>query len=66
MYMTIRVFITIVLLHPLSNVTGTIYNNYVRPFLSQHEQQIDQELDELAKEGKKKLIKGAEEVITNI
>lgn len=36
MYMIIRVLITVVLLHPLSNVASTIYNNFVRPFLSQH------------------------------
>lgn len=66
MFMSIRVLVTVVLLHPLSNIASTIYNNFVRPFLAQHEKQIDEKLEELAKEGKKKLIQGAKEVITKI
>lgn len=36
MYMAIRVLLSVALLHPLSNATSTIYNRFVRPFLSQH------------------------------
>jgi len=58
--MIIRIVITIALLHPLSNLASTLYNGYIGPFLAQNEKRIDDKLDELAKEGKKKLVEGAE------
>lgn len=64
--MTIRVLITIALLHPLSNMANVIYYKLVRPFLSQHEKHIDEKIDELAKQGKKKIVEGAEQVFTSI
>lgn len=35
-YMTMRVLITVILLHPLSNIASLLYNNFIRPFLNQH------------------------------
>lgn len=64
--MSIRILVTVVLLHPLSNVSTTIYSNFIKPFLYENEKKIDDKLDELAKEGKKKLIDGAGEVLKNL
>ena len=60
-YMAFRILVTLVLLHPQSAIASLLYTKYVRPFLAQHEQSIDQKIDELAKEGKKKLGEGVTE-----
>jgi receptor expression-enhancing protein 5/6 len=60
-YMTFRILVTLALLHPLSSLANVIYNKFVRPFLASHQQEIDAKLDELAKEGKKKLAEGVTE-----
>ncbi len=56
--MTFRILVTLILLHPRSSIASLIYNKYVRPFLAEHEKTIDQKIDDLAKEGKKKLAEG--------
>ena len=43
-YMLVRIAITIVLLHPLSDLSLKIYNTVVRPFLVKHESTIDENL----------------------
>jgi receptor expression-enhancing protein 5/6 len=40
-YMAFRVLLTVALLHPQSGLANLIYNQAVRPFLSQNEQRID-------------------------
>jgi receptor expression-enhancing protein 5/6 len=35
-YMTIQVLITVILLHPLSNIASIFYNNFIGPFLNHH------------------------------
>jgi hypothetical protein len=55
-FMIIRISITLILLHPLSNITSLIYNNFICPFLNQHEKTIDSKIDELAQGGKKKIV----------
>ncbi|TXI34182.1 MAG: HVA22/TB2/DP1 family protein [Niabella sp.] len=57
-YMTFRILVTLILLHPRSSIASLIYNKYVRPFLAEHEKTIDQKIDDLAKKGKKKLAEG--------
>ena len=59
-YMTFRIILTLALLHPQSPLCSLIYNKAVRPFLSTHEQAIDDKLDDLAKEGKKKIVEGVQ------
>jgi len=54
------------MLHPLSNITSLIYNNIIRPFLNQHEKTIDNKIDGLAQEGKKKIVEGVEQVINRL
>lgn len=56
--MTFRIILTVALLHPDSPLASILYNKGVKPFLSTHEKTIDQKLDELREEGKKKLIEG--------
>lgn len=36
-YMLLRMTITVLLLHPLSNLSLKVYNGFVRPFLLNHE-----------------------------
>ena len=57
-YMIIRISITLVLLHPLSNITSLIYNNFICPLISQNEKTVDSKIDELVQEGKKKVVEG--------
>jgi receptor expression-enhancing protein 5/6 len=66
LYMTFRIIVTIVLLHPLSDFSLKIYNNFVRPFLCKNEQRIDDGISNLVKEGKEKIINGVTEGIRNI
>jgi hypothetical protein len=56
--MIIRISITLVLLHPLSNITSLIYNNFICPLISQNEKTVDSKIDELVQEGKKKVVEG--------
>lgn len=65
-YMVFRIFITLVLLHPESPACSLIYNKAVKPFLSEHEKTIDKKLDELAKEGKKKIVEGVQEGLNHL
>lgn len=60
-YMTFRIILTVALLHPDSPLANIVYNKGVKPFLSTHEKTIDQKLDELKEEGKKKFT----EVVTD-
>lgn len=60
-YMLVRITITIVLLHPMSDLSLKIYNTVVRPFLAKHESTIDENLEKFAEEGKKKIIEGVKE-----
>jgi len=64
--MIIRISITLILLHPLSNINSLIYNNIIRPFLNQHEKTVDNKIDGLAQEGKKKIVEGVEQVINRL
>ena len=57
-YMIIRISITLVLLHPLSNITSLLYNNFICPLISQNEKTVDSKIDELVQEGKKKVVEG--------
>ena len=57
-YMTLRILLTLALLHPLSGLTSMIYNKAVRPFLVENEKTIDNKLDELTEKGKKKIMEG--------
>jgi hypothetical protein len=54
--MIFRMAVTVLLLHPLSDLSLKIYNGFVRPFLLRHEGEIDSELDNLAKKGKKRVL----------
>lgn len=65
-YMTFRIIVTLILLHPLSPVASIIYNNAVKPFLSTHETRIDEKLDELGKKGKQKIVEGVREGLNNV
>lgn len=65
-FMIIRISITLILLHPLSNINSLIYNNIIRPFLNQHEKTVDNKIDGLAQEGKKKIVEGVEQVINRL
>lgn len=65
-FMIIRISITLILLHPLSNINSLIYNNIIRPFLNQHEKTVDKKIDGLAQEGKKKIVEGVEQVINRL
>ena len=47
-YMLVRITITIVLLHPMSDLSLKIYNTVVRPFLVKHESTIDENLERFA------------------
>ena len=58
--MTFRIILTLALLHPQSPLCSLIYNKAVRPFLTEHEDTIDDKLDELAKKGKKKIVEGVQ------
>jgi receptor expression-enhancing protein 5/6 len=66
LYMLLRMAVTALLLHPLSDLSLKCYNGLVRPFLRQHEAQIDGEIDRLAKEGKKKVLEEISESIKNL
>ena len=61
-YMIIRISITLVLLHPLSNITSLIYNNFICPLISQNEKTVDSKIDELVQEGKKKVVEGVYQI----
>jgi hypothetical protein len=65
-YMVFRMAVTVVLLHPLSDLALRAYHSLLRPFLLKHEQQIDTGLDDLARNGKKKIIDGIGEGIRQI
>ena len=64
--MLIRIAITVALLHPMSDLSLKIYNKLVRPFLTKHEGTIDEKLDNLAKEGKKRVIEGVKEGLEHL
>lgn len=55
-YMIFRMVVTLVLLHPITNLSVKFYNNLVRPFLLKYEKDIDSNIENLAKEGKKKVL----------
>lgn len=65
-YMTFRILVTLILLHPQSPAASLIYNKAVRPFLSTHEATIDEKLDELGKKGKQKIVEGVREGLNNL
>lgn len=55
-YMIFRIVLTIALLHPISDLSLKIYNKLISPFLKKHEKEIDDEINTLTEEGKKKVI----------
>jgi receptor expression-enhancing protein 5/6 len=57
-YMIFRMAITVLLLHPLSDLSLKCYNGFLRPLLLRHEKSIDAEIDNLAQAGKKKVLEG--------
>ena len=65
-YMIFRMAVTVLLLHPLSDLSLKCYNGFVRPFLLRHENDIDKKIDEVTKEGKRKVLDGISEGIKNI
>lgn len=65
-YMTFRVLLTVALLHPESGLASLIYNKAVRPFLTENQERIDDKLDDLAQQGKKKIIEGVQEGLKHI
>lgn len=65
-YMLFRMAVTVLLLHPLSDLSLKCYNNVVRPFLLKHEKEIDGKIDDLAKEGKKRVLEEISEGIKNL
>jgi receptor expression-enhancing protein 5/6 len=65
-YMFFRIVLTIVLLHPATNFSVKIYNSFVRPFLAKHEKEIDQQIDDIGKKGKKVILEGVTEGIKKL
>ena len=64
--MMFRMVITVLLLHPLSDLSLKCYNSFVRPFLLKHEKKIDDQVDDLAKKGKKIVVDGIKEGIEKL
>lgn len=60
-YSYFRIILTLLLLHPLTGFSNKIYYKLVEPFLKKHETTIDQNLSNLAKEGKERIVDGVEE-----
>jgi len=64
--MIFRMAVTVLLLHPLSDLSLKCYNGFVRPFLLRHENVIDTKIDEVKKEAKRKVLDEISEGIKNL
>jgi len=47
-YMAFRVLFTLVLLHPMTNLSVVIYNNIVRPFMSKSSEAINDGINKIS------------------
>ena len=65
-YMVFRMAVTLLLLHPLSDLSLKFYNNLLRPFLLKHEKDIDNEVETMAEAGKKKVLDSIEKGIKEL
>lgn len=58
LYILLRVGVAVALLHPESSLGNQLFNNYIGPFLNQHESAIDKNIKNVVTEGKGLFKKG--------